>query len=364
MRRIIERFMDIRHWLVPYAVRSAREYMNRTDKIYPQHVYFSMVDHFEPDWKADYRKAVGLVKRWRREFAVIAARHKDCRGGPPKHNFFLPLEQYNPELTGIIGDLCRQGYGTVEFHLHHDEDTADHLEATLRHFKKVFNLDHQLLHHMPDTRAIGYAFIHGNWALDNSRSDGRWCGVNNEIEILKKTGCYADFTMPSGSGPTQTKTINAIYYAIDDPHNPKSHDFGIPMTIGVRPPADGLLMIQGPLALNWRDRKMGILPSIEDSDVSYTHPPTAERINLWIRERIRPLNDPQTIVVKVHTHGALPINTELLLSEYLDKIYSYLENHYNDGERYRLFYVSPFELYTILKSREELGVTNRPYRNQ
>ena len=29
-----------------------------------------------------------------------------------------------------------------------------------------------------------YAFVHGNWALDNSRPDGRWCGIDAELPRL------------------------------------------------------------------------------------------------------------------------------------------------------------------------------------
>src|SRR5258707_498316 len=74
-----------------------------------------------------------------------------------------------------------------------------------------------------------YAFIHGNWALDNSRPDGRWCGINNELDVLRETGCFADFTLPSAPSPCQTSTINRIYYAVDDPKRPKSHDTGFPI---------------------------------------------------------------------------------------------------------------------------------------
>ena len=41
--------------------------------------------------------------------------------------------------------------------------------------------------------------------------------VNNELEILRDTGCYADFTMPSAPHPTQTWKINSIYSASDRP---------------------------------------------------------------------------------------------------------------------------------------------------
>ena len=40
--------------------------------------------------------------------------------------------------------------------------------------------------------AARFGFIHGNWCLDNSRADGRWCGLNNELILLRELGCYAD----------------------------------------------------------------------------------------------------------------------------------------------------------------------------
>src|SRR5438132_607974 len=70
-------------------------------------------------------------------------------------------------------------------------------------FRDVLAQRHGLLARDRTTGALGYGFIHGNWALCNSRPDGRWCGVNNELEILRATGCYADFTMPSAPHPTQ-----------------------------------------------------------------------------------------------------------------------------------------------------------------
>lgn len=40
-----------------------------------------------------------------------------------------------------------------------------------------------------------YGFIYGNWVFDNLWLDGLYCGVNNEISILKVIGCYVDFMM-------------------------------------------------------------------------------------------------------------------------------------------------------------------------
>lgn len=91
-----------------------------------------------------------------------------------------------------------------------------------------------------------YGFIHGNWALGNSRPDGRCCGVNNELNVLRETGCYADFTLPSFPSPTQTRKINSIYYAVNRPERPKAHDTGRDVGTGP-PPEKGL---RGP-SLSW-----------------------------------------------------------------------------------------------------------------
>src|SRR5207253_2080398 len=125
-----------------------------------------------------------------------------------------------------------------------------------------------------------------NWALDNARSDGRWCGVNNELDVLRETGCYADFTLPSAPSETQTRKINSVYWVVDDPSRPKSHDWGADVT-AAPPPADSLLMIQGPLVLDWRRRKWGVVPRIENACLQRNQPPTIDRLDLWLRAAVR-----------------------------------------------------------------------------
>src|SRR3546814_3205543 len=68
-------------------------------------------------------------------------------------------------------------------------------------------------------------------------------GLDNELTLLRELDCYADFTMPSAPSPTQTTTINSIYYATDDPVRPKSHDTSTPARVGV--PGRGDLRSEG-----------------------------------------------------------------------------------------------------------------------
>ncbi|MBI4847285.1 MAG: hypothetical protein HY808_01725 [Nitrospirae bacterium] len=331
---------------------------------HPRHIIFAIVDHYEPYWnKASDALAFQRIKLWMQKLPKIAGRFKDADGLSPKHTFFYPEEEYNYECLEMLADISRRGYGDVEIHLHHDNDTADGLRTKLVNFKKILHERHGFLRKDKKTSDILYGFIHGNWALDNSRKDGRWCGVNNEIIILKETGCYADFTLPSAPSDTQTRKINSIYYAKDDPLRPKSHNAGIDVEVGKQFNGD-LMIIQGPLTLNWANRKSGIFPRIENGGIAYNSPPNHERLALWIKQHIHVKGRPDWIFVKVYTHGTQERNGDLLLNGGLDKLYTYLGEEYNDGKDYLLHYVSAWEMYNIIKAAEA-GKAGNPseYRN-
>ncbi|WP_250932993.1 hypothetical protein [Aporhodopirellula aestuarii] len=222
------------------------------------------------------------------------------------------MECYQPQLVEPLNCLARAGYGDVEIHLHHDNDTSDNLRAFLLNATETLNRDHGLL----SRDSIGdlrYGFIHGNWALDNSHPDGCWCGVNDELTVLRETGCYADFTMPAAPHPAQTRMINSIYDALDDPDTAKSHDVGVPVCINRDRPTDSLLMIQGPLVIsrpNWRRK-----PKVENGNLSGSQPPSAFRINDWLRAGVCIEGRSDWLFVKLHTHGAQEANSAVLLGD-------------------------------------------------
>jgi len=310
----------------------------------PEHfdVFFCLCDHFEPLWGKPRREvALRRVQHWREQYPRMAARFRDADGRPPRHTWFFPAEEYAPEFLEPLVELCRCGYGEVEIHLHHDNDTAENLRRTIENFKA------QLQGHGLLSRGR-YGFIHGNWSLDNSRPDGRWCGVNNELQVLRETGCYADFTLPSAPSATQTRKINSIYYATDDPLRPKSHDTGVDVCVGGQPVGD-VMIIQGPLALDWHDRKWGVLPRIENGDVSERHPVTPRRVQNWVRQRVGVVGKRDWIFVKVHTHGCQESNWKVLF-----------EGSLHEALRaFRVHYVTAREMYNLVKAAEA-GVTSRP----
>lgn len=317
-----------------------------------RHLLFCFVDHYEPMWKSpDYAVECERVARWRMDYPKLCATHRDADGRPPVHTFFYPGEEYRREHIDAIVELCRLGLGEIEIHLHHDADTEAGLREKLRSFTRVLVDDHDALPIDAQTKQPLWAFIHGNWALDNSHPDGTGCGVNNELIVLREEGCYADFTFPAAPDPCQPSTVNRIYYATDDAEQPKSHDRGERVRVGGRAVGD-LMIIQGPLGFRWNNRKFGVLPRIENADVRTSCPPDPARIDGWVDTGIHVEGRPEWIVVKVHTHGTQERDMDTLLGAAMDQAFSHLESRYNDGRDWKLHYVSAREVYNIIKAAE------------
>ncbi|MGF1547050.1 MAG: hypothetical protein ACFCUG_06965 [Thiotrichales bacterium] len=316
------------------------------------HVMFCIGDHFEPKWgRPDPAVEAKRVATWKALYPRVARRHVDADGRHPVHTFFYPQEEYEREHLDGVTEICRQGLGEVEVHLHHDHDTSAGLREKLLTFMHALHENHGTASVDPNTGQPVYGFIHGNWALDNSRCDGRYCGVNDELTVLRETGCYADFTLPSAPSETQTRKINSIYYATDNPEQPKSHDDGVDVRVGGAPVGD-LMIIQGPLGLNWKHRKYGIFPRIENGDLSASAPPIPSRIKLWVDCGIHVKGRPEWLFVKCYTHGAMEENSDMLFNGGFESLWRYLETHFNDGERYALHYVSAREMFNLIKAAE------------
>jgi hypothetical protein len=319
----------------------------------PVHLLLCVADHYEPEW-GDPPPAVAdaRVHRWIEHYPRLFGGFCDCDGRPPRHTFFFPMECYRPGQVGALAGLCGQGFGEVEVHLHHGGETPERLHRMLAGYKEVLDREHGLLSRQRSTDATVYGFIHGNWALDNSRPDGRMCGVNNELDILRETGCYCDFTMPSAPDePTQVRKLNSIYYAKDDPERPRSHERGVDLGAGP-PPAGSLLLIQGPLVLDWRRRKWGLLPRVENGCIQGTQPARAERVDSWLRARVQAPSRPDWFFVKLHTHGAPEHNQKVLLGEPMVQFHRDLARRADEDPSFRYHYVTAREMYNLAKAAE------------
>lgn len=343
------------HW-VPAAILSRRRPTPLDDRDGPLDVFIAVCDHFEPEWgAADPVTARQRVRQWCDEYPRLFDRFRDIEDRPPQHTFFFPQDQYRPEYLDLLAELVLQGYGDVDIHLHHHHDTPAGLRKKLAGFRDALFYRHGLLRRDPETGEIAYGFIHGDWALCNSRRDGRWCGVDHEIPILRETGCYADFTLPSAPSDTQTRTINSIYYVVDRPGRRKSHDVGVPATVGRTPPAHGLLMIQGPLVFDFTRKKWGVVPRIENGDLLHSHPPSVRRLPAWLNAGVTVAGQPNWRFIKLHTHGCKPANQQMWLGETVQRFHVDLAEYHRRHPNFRYHYVSAWEMAQLVH-RAERGI--------
>jgi hypothetical protein len=317
----------------------------------PRYVFLCVADHFEPDWRgAPRNRQVDRVQRWVNEYGGLFCEFEDSRGRTPQHTFFYPIEVYDEQHIDQLSKLVWDGHGDIEIHLHHDNDCSSRLTDLLEHYRFVLHDRHGLL--SKDAQGqIRYGFIHGNWSLDNSHPEGNYCGVNDELTVLMRTGCYADLTMPAAPHAAQTRTINQIYYAVDDPLQPKSHDVGVAAKVGSPPPNESLLLIQGPLLLSM-DRS-SVFPRIrlENGNLSSGQPPTLARVQNWLRAGVSVSGCQDWLFIKLHTHGAQEENMKVVLGEPMRQMHRNIRE-LSKSNGFQYFYVTARELAQLVHQAE------------
>jgi hypothetical protein len=333
---------NLHRWLGGYALASLRK-RNTAPANGPRHLLVAVCDHYEPLWgDASLERGAERVQRWRNRYPELARDLRDADGRPPRHTFFFPGEQYQFDYLEPLAELARAGFGEVELHLHHDGDDAKKLERDLAGYLEAY-AQHGHLSRDRDGR-LRYGFIHGNWCLANSRSDGRWCGVDSELRVLFETGCYADFTFPSAPDETQHGLVNQIYWPSGDPSLARSHETGVRARVG-QVMDDRILMVQGPLAIARREGRIGL--RIDSAALTARDPGTRSRLDTWISQGIHVQGRPEWIFVKLHTHGAPESQAEAYLGAPGRAMHELLTSEYNDGARFVLHYVTAREMFNI-----------------
>ena len=347
-------FRALNIWLPAYLRRHPRPVAaGITD------VMIAICDHFEPLHKADKATALMRLRRWQNEYPPLIAKFRDADGIRPRHTFFYPIEQYNTDIVTELARLCERCGGETELHLHHDHDNAEQLRDKIQRGKT--DLAHHGLLSRTTDGDVRYGFIHGDWALANAHPHGRHCGVNNELDVLLETGCYADFTLPAAPDPSQTRIINSIYYA-SSTGQPRPHDMGDLAAVriaSITPSPSRLLLVQGPLGLNWSRRKFGILPRIENGEITGPNPPRPDRLKIWLDLGIHVQGRPEWIFIKLHTHGGVERDMATLLTERMENFFQHLVTNCNDGQAFRLHFVTAREMVNIIHAAEA-GHTGNP----
>jgi len=312
-------------WLPDYIVRQLQR-EEPTPRL--THIIFLTVNHYEPGRGENGAK---INREWLDQYKVLASRHTDSYGRVPQHSWFYAYDHKNDLVMPDLVRAVRDGFGEIEFHWHHSHDNNADFQAKLAEGVAWFNRYGAMI----DVHGKkSFAFIHGNWSLDNSKGDN-FCGVTRELEILKSQGCYGDFTFPAFGDTAQPSKINSIYYAADDDRN-KSYNTGVDAKVGIK--NNNLMILEGPLTL----KSYGAIE---------TDPfPSSSQIDSWIKAKIHVSGRPEWIFVKTFTHGIQ--SRQIFFSAVTDDMFSYLEKNYKSGN-YRLHYVTAREAYNIVSAAED-----------
>ena len=146
------------------------------------------------------------------------------------------IEVHGP-VKEVISEIDKSYGHEIQLHVHHerytrgdyfgyDEEFAKH-NLTNNHIKdsKRLNLSIELLikrMRIELGREFNdWSFVHGVWALNGS--DSRVCNNLDEIEILMRNGCIADFTMPAGRPWVNSSILQP--FTVIPVFAPKGYDF-------------------------------------------------------------------------------------------------------------------------------------------
>lgn len=335
-------------WLPSYLWQQAVRHVPRGRV----HLIIALADHFEPSFLVEggYASRDEQERRldhWCQEYPRSVDAWRDVDGYPFRHTYFYPAEQYDPGLIERLADHCGQGWGEIEIHLHHGvdvPDTSENTRRTLIEFRDLL-VAQGCLSRWNGDGPPRYAFVHGNFALANSLQ-GRYCGVDDEMQILSETGCYADLTLPSAPLASQTAKVNSLYECSVPLDRRSSHRYGKDLRCG-RKPTVFPLIIQGPLVLNLRRRRAGRLaPGIDDSQLNWRQPPTLDRLRLWQRAAISVGGRPDWIFIKLYCHGMDPSDEVAMLGESLRRFLKDLAESSSEG-RFVKHFVTAREMVNI-----------------
>ena len=156
--------------------------------------------------------------------------------------------------------------------------------------------------------------------------------------------------MPSAPHPTQPKTINSFYYAKANVNKPLEN--GSPASIK-KPNQQGLLIVQGPLGLNWHNRKWGVIPRIDNGALTGVNPPTLKRMQAWKKLSIQVEGMPDWTFIKLYTHGALPTNQKMLLGKPMEQFYSSLHELARSSSGPEIHFATAREMVNMIHAAED-----------
>jgi hypothetical protein len=343
-------------WLTRYPFVRVNSLLEARSAV-KKHIIFTVANHFEPAWKKDggahdLESQRRRLDEWHKMARKTGEAVRDADGTKFRHTNFYPAEQYDYKILEQMAAMQREGLGDVEIHLHHGADkpdTAENLRKSLVDFRDCLAVEHQCLSRFDGEGKPMYAFVHGDLALANS-CGGQSCGVDDEMQILHETGCYADMTLPSAPDRTQVPMLNKIY------------ECGLPLTEkvphrkGNRVAAFGNqpllpLIFTGPLVFNWTRRIKGLpVPRLDDGALVYNQPMDLARFNRWTSANVTVKNRPEWVFVKLYCHGFFDHDQDACIGEEARRFFTeVIENGEKTGD-YSVHFATAREAFNMVSA--------------
>lgn len=358
-------------WLARYPFARAKSFLEQT-AFEKKHLIFVIANHFEPAWSAGGFLDLDSQRRRLDEYYKLARTTgeavRDSDGTKFRHTNFYPAEQYDYQILDKMAEMQAEGLGEVEIHLHHGvekPDTAENLRKVLTQFRDCLAEEHRLLSQFNGAGEPKYAFVHGNLALANS-AGGKYCGVDEEMQILRETGCYADMTLPSAPEETQTPVINQIYECGLPLTEKIPHQTGESVRVYGKEPQLPLIFT-GPLVFNWTRRIKGLpVPRIDDGALTASQPTDLARVNRWSSANITVKGRTDWIFVKLYCHGFFDYDQRACIGEDARRFFGEIVENGERKNKYKVHFASAREavnmVFAAIDGREGNPNDYRNYR--
>jgi hypothetical protein len=350
-------FLTKLKWNLPWLVRYPFERIGSfTGKFAfeKKHIIFTIANHFEPAWSDDGPLDLKTQRERLKEYHKMARETGeavlDSDGTKFRHTNFYPGEQYDAAILDEMAEMQAEGLGDVEIHLHHGvekPDTASNLRASLTEFRDILAEKHRCLSRMNGEGDPMYAFVHGNLALGNS-CGGRFCGVDDEMQILQDTGCYADMTLPSAPDQSQVAVTNKIYECGLPLDKPIPHARGKNVEVNGNQPLLPLIFT-GPLVFNWKRQIKGIpVPRIEEGALAANKEADLARFYRWKSANVRVKGRPDWIFIKLYCHGFFDRDQQACIGEGARKFFSEIIENGEKTGNYKVYFATAREAFNMV----------------
>ena len=350
-------------WLAQYPFVRGKSLFEQTNG--QKHIIFTIANHFEPAWEANGTLNLDEQRRRLDDYHKLARKTGesvlDSDGTKFRHTHFYPAEQYNQKILNKLAEMQAEGLGEVEIHLHHGvekPDTAENLRQVLTKFRDCLAEEHKCLSRFDENDIPRYAFIHGNLALANS-CGGKFCGVDEEMQILQETGCYAEMTLPTAPDESQVSMLNQIYECGLPLNQKMPHRIGKRVAVfGNKPQLP--LIFTGPLIFNWTRRVHGFpVPRIDDGALVENQPMDLKRLNRWLSANITVKGRSDWVFVKLYCHGFFDHDQASSIGAEAARFFNEVIENGEKTNRYKVYFASAREAFNMVSAAMD-GKTGSP----